>query len=441
MEAKQEAKLAPLDIFMMLDISSSMLDRTGSRANAPTKWEAVSSALKAFLTDPASNGLGVGIQYFPLRDPSVPMTCTSDSECGSHGPCFLKFCRGAAGFVPCARDQDCLGPDQENFGPCAPLRFCSPLDSSGDLQGCHDISECGRGQTCELFNECSNDRNYVCTTPGQMCRSQQGTNLGVCTTPESFCVHQASCSPAVYAAPAAPIAPLPANANTLVRSIDAQMPDGQTPTAPALRGALQSAASWAQAHPDHSVVALLATDGLPTECVANPETDASGISEVQTVASAGASASPSVLTFVIGVFGPTDTEARPNLDQIAIAGGTKKAFLVDTSLDVTAQFVAALNEIRGSHLACEYSLPAAPQGQSLDYNKVNVDFTNGGANERIAQVKDATACGTADGWYYDADPRVANPTRIMICPSTCDRLQSATMGSVQVALGCATVVR
>ncbi|HET9930419.1 MAG TPA: vWA domain-containing protein, partial [Polyangiaceae bacterium] len=401
----------------------------------------VSSALKSFLSDPASNGLGVGIQYFPLRDPSVPDLCTSDAQCGSHGPCFLKFCQGAAGYVPCSRDSECVTVDKEDVGPCTPLRFCAPLGANGDLVACHDDFECGARQTCELYNECAGDRSYVCTQPGQACRTQQGQDLGVCTGPESVCVHQSSCNAAQYAAPAAPIAALPGSLAALRASIDAQMPNGQTPTAPALKGAIQAATSWAQSHPDHSVVVLLATDGLPTECVTNPTTDAMGIAEVRQTASAGVAAAPSVLTFVIGVFGPSDTEARTNLDQIAMAGGTKTAFLVDTSADVSAQFQSALNEIRGSHLSCEYSVPAAPQGQSLDYNKVNVDFTNAGTTQRIAQVKDAAACGSADGWYYDTDPSVANPTRILICPSACERLQNSTMGSVQVALGCATVVR
>ena len=439
-EAKQEAKLAPLDLFVMLDISGSMLDPTSTRANAPTKWEAVSSALKSFLSDPASNGLGVGIQYFPLRDSSVPDVCTADSQCGTHGPCFLKFCQGADGYHACSRDSECVTVDNEDVGPCVPLSFCYPL-MNGELLACHDDFECGARQTCEPYNECSGDRSYVCTQPGQSCRTQQGMDFGTCTAPESVCVHPTSCNASQYAAPAAPIAALPGNLNTLLTSIDGQMPDGQTPTAPALKGAIQAATSWAQAHPDHSVVVLLATAGLPTECVTNPATDTMGISEVRQAASAGVSANPSVLTFVIGVFGPADTEAHMNLDQIAMAGGTKTAFLVDTSADVSAQFQMALNEIRGSHLSCEYSVPAAPQGQSLDYNKVNVDFTNAGSTQRIAQVKDAAACGNADGWYYDSDPSVAAPTRILICPSACDRLQNATMGAVQVALGCATVVR
>jgi hypothetical protein len=418
-----------------------MQDPTSARLNAPTKWEAVSNALKSFLSDPASSGLGVGIQYFPLLDPGVPASCTSDAECGSHGPCFLKFCqRATAAFYPCSSDDDCEGVDGSDLGPCTPLRFCWPL-IQGELTLCHDQSECARTQQCEPFNQCKNDRSYVCPMAGQACGTSGSVNLGTCTGPESGCVHTSSCSPEQYAAPAAAIGTLPSNLQTLLSSIDSQTPRGDTPTAPALRGAIQAAAAWGQSHPDHSVVTLLATDGLPTECIEDPDGDPSGISGVRAVAAAGVSGTPSVATFVIGVFGPTDTDARPNLNQIAMAGGTNSAFLVDTSQDVSAQFLAALNEIRGSRLSCEYALPAAPAGQTLDYSRVNVDFTNGGSTERIAAVSDAAACGTGEGWYYDQNPGLAAPTKIMICPATCQRLEAAAQGSVQVALGCETVVR
>ncbi|MGZ9067785.1 MAG: hypothetical protein ACXW2I_20900, partial [Burkholderiales bacterium] len=108
-ETAQMGKLVPLDIYIMLDVSGSMLDATTAAANAPTKWSAVRSALQAFLTDPGSDGLGVGIQYFPLADPAVPATCNSDAQCGAaHGPCFLKFCQNAGpGYFPCSAAAEC----------------------------------------------------------------------------------------------------------------------------------------------------------------------------------------------------------------------------------------------------------------------------------------------------------------------------------------------
>src|SRR5262249_24618190 len=59
----ENASEVPLDLFIMQDQSGSMKDKT---ASGVTKWNAVKTALKAFLADPKSNGLGVGIQYFGL---------------------------------------------------------------------------------------------------------------------------------------------------------------------------------------------------------------------------------------------------------------------------------------------------------------------------------------------------------------------------------------
>jgi hypothetical protein len=54
----QQAVTAPVDIFIMLDTSASML--------ANGKWQAVTGALQSFFKDARAFGLGVGIQYFPL---------------------------------------------------------------------------------------------------------------------------------------------------------------------------------------------------------------------------------------------------------------------------------------------------------------------------------------------------------------------------------------
>ncbi|HTQ08011.1 MAG TPA: hypothetical protein VMI54_29360, partial [Polyangiaceae bacterium] len=74
----------PVDVYVMLDISGSMLDPSGT--SGVTKWDAVKSALSAFFADMQSAGLSVAIQYFPLRTPNTPTSCTSDTDCGAAGP-------------------------------------------------------------------------------------------------------------------------------------------------------------------------------------------------------------------------------------------------------------------------------------------------------------------------------------------------------------------
>jgi hypothetical protein len=85
--------------------------------------------------------------------------------------------------------------------------------------------------------------------------------------------------------------------------------------------------------------------------------------------------------------------------------------------------------------------PSAPEGEALDFNLVNVQFSVDGASEVLPYVEIPANCGvTQGGWYYDKDPLIDDvPTKIVVCPSTCDAFQQATGGEVEIALGCETV--
>ncbi len=402
------ARPIPLDMYIMLDTSSSMLDVTTANVS---KWDAVKSALEAFIKDQASAGLGVGLQYFPLEKPSAPTSCASNAECGDSGPCLLKICNGVEGIYPCQAAADCVDSSGKDYGPCMQLA------------------------------QCSNDPDYVCFTPGKPCTAAAAApDLGTCTvTARSVCEHTASCDAAAYAAPSAAIAALPGAATSLLTSIDSKMPSGNTPTAPALSGALQQASAWASAHANHRVVAVLATDGLPTECM---PTD---IAAVAGIAAAGVAARPSISTFVIGVFAPSDIAqgAQSNLNAIAAQGGTTKAFLVDTTQDVSKQFLTALDTIRGARLACEFQIPSSAIDQTLDFGHVNVQLTSQGRADVVYYVGSASACDAATGgWYYDVAPTAGTPTKIIACPASCSAFQAAEVGaSVGIAVGCTTVVK
>src|SRR5262249_4284811 len=84
--------LIPLDLYVMMDSSSSMQETT---TTGSTKWTAIRDAMSAFLNDPQSAGIGVGIGYFPVPNPGVPAQCTSNADCGAFGPCQLKVCNMA----------------------------------------------------------------------------------------------------------------------------------------------------------------------------------------------------------------------------------------------------------------------------------------------------------------------------------------------------------
>ncbi len=83
-------ELLPLDLFVMLDRSGSMLDLN--------KWNAVSGAITDFMSLPDLADFGMGIQFFP-QAPSAPppLACATEADCGAYGPCFFGTCMSALG--------------------------------------------------------------------------------------------------------------------------------------------------------------------------------------------------------------------------------------------------------------------------------------------------------------------------------------------------------
>jgi hypothetical protein len=230
-----------------------------------------------------------------------------------------------------------------------------------------------------------------------------------------------SCDVATYAAPRVPIAPLPGNAQAIQAAFPI-LPFESTPTEPALRGAINHARSWQTSHADHKVVVLLVTDGEPTECN-------STIASVTQVAAEGFGGAPSIPTYVLGL-----GLSLTNLQTIAMAGGTKQAFIVDPNSGTALS--AAMNQIRGSALPCDYALPK----NTTDPKKVNVDFTpSNGTTTRLVYVGDAASCDPVKGgWYYD---NAQTPTRIIVCSQTCDSFKKDSKGRVDIVLGCGTVIK
>ncbi|MAQ13713.1 MAG: hypothetical protein CMN30_02835 [Sandaracinus sp.] len=90
-------------------------------------------------------------------------------------------------------------------------------------------------------------------------------------------------------------------------------------------------------------------------------------------------------------------------------------------------------------LPCAYGIPEPPEGEEFAPNRVNVEYTpgSGGGSEIIPYVADLDGC-TGEGWYYDD---LEDPNQVLVCPLTCRRLEEDASGSVEVAFGCATVIR
>jgi len=105
--------------------------------------------------------------------------------------------------------------------------------------------------------------------------------------------------------------------------------------------------------------------------------------------------------------------------------------------DAVAQAV-----IETSAIACELDIPPPPQGEVLDFTKVNVQLVSGPDETIIPNVGDQAGCGNGEGWYYD---NPSAPTQVILCPTSCATAQELAgpnqPGSVQVLFGCATIVQ
>jgi hypothetical protein len=222
-----------------------------------------------------------------------------------------------------------------------------------------------------------------------------------------------------YTNPLVPMQALPSS-GVFQAAIAAQSFGEGTPTFPALSGAVKYAkqvAAGQAAQTKGKVAVVLITDGEPNGCDEN-------IGRIANISKAVASTIP---TYVIGVGNITA------LNQIAVAGGTQSAFIVDalnptkTSEDLSA----ALLKIRALAAGCEYQVPAPPAGKELDLATVNVVLSSSSSAATLAYDKDCSQNG--QGWTYD-DP--TKPTKIRLCKAACDTLGAGA--KIDIQLGCVT---
>ncbi|RYZ01892.1 MAG: VWA domain-containing protein [Myxococcales bacterium] len=239
-----------------------------------------------------------------------------------------------------------------------------------------------------------------------------------------------ACVAASYREAALPIQDVSEMARGAIAKLDAVVPGGQTPTAPAYTAALELASTHALTHPERSVVVVLATDGLPTACAPK------GTEALALLAEEALAGPAHVRTLVVSSSSLAASEAS-GFERIAAAGGTVRPVIIDARRDFSSQLGAALDATATRQVACDLALPEPPAGKRLDYDTVNV-VLEGEARTTLPRVSGASACGSAGGWYYDVEPSAGAPSRLNVCKSSCERTQAAELS---IELGCRTVVR
>jgi len=230
------------------------------------------------------------------------------------------------------------------------------------------------------------------------------------------------------------------NATAIATKIDSYTPDGNTPTADAVKNAAAYMAARTTSNPKYL---LLSTDGEPNcgtlgttctcvlgtpnamgQCCVGPvcygpclnvPTDDGTAQAVQAVTDA---ATAGIHTFVIGV--ASDSSDSDALDQLAVAGkearsGTDKYYPVTSGMDL----VTAVNTIAGQIISCSFALSSAPPSD-LDLVEVDIDGN--------PVTRDATHM---NGWDFGP-----GNMSIQFYGAACTGLQGSSTSKVQAIYKC-----
>lgn len=227
---------------------------------------------------------------------------------------------------------------------------------------------------------------------------------------------------------------------------------GGTPTHAAIRGVADYLESIRASSPSAEFALVLVTDGLPQGC---DEDLADIIDLVGELSAAG------IDTYVIGIENPTvppsdlpegwddwgecdagdgggDTPCTPPatlqaLDDIAAAGATGSAFLIDTGDPAATEvaFQVAIEAIRSDAISCSLPIPPHPvPGMTFDGDKIDVSTTSAGTSATLPYDE---TCSLPVGWHFD-DP--SSPTHIELCDSTCASVRAASDSAIDVDFLC-----
>jgi hypothetical protein len=91
--------------------------------------------------------------------------------------------------------------------------------------------------------------------------------------------------------------------------------------------------------------------------------------------------------------------------------------------------------IVGAQVSCDYEIPPAPAGETFDRELVNVAYSSGMQSITFPRAGADVECGQEAAWKYDDE---LAPTRVLLCPAACERVQADPAAQVDVRFGCAT---
>lgn len=249
-----------------------------------------------------------------------------------------------------------------------------------------------------------------------------------------------------YRSPAVPMTSLE-TPEALISSLNNRETKGGTPTLPAVMGGIGYARELMAKNEGSRAVVVLVTDGEPaiynsatgeteTDCVpigfedkvmSDGQPLANTIGHIAEVVGEAYAEDPPIQTYVIGI-----GEVKEDMAAIAAKGGTEfiKLNAGDDAEVTRNKLTTALQSIRTTQFQCTMPIP-----KTADYDSslVNVKFKH--SDGKVVTFGKSVGCAKKMGWDFADDGN-----HIELCEDTCSAIQQDTAGSMQIQLGCKTLI-
>lgn len=241
------------------------------------------------------------------------------------------------------------------------------------------------------------------------------------------------CDSEAYEVPTVEVAPLPENEPAIRNKSTPNQALQSSQMLPAVQGAIAHQKKRAMTHAGRKQVVAVITDGITSDL--NLTCPIYSADDVVAAAQAGFMNTPAIETYVLRLSTVADAVAvgQP-LARVAAAGGTVSDIVIGPT-DVPANVNEALQTVRRRARPCDYTLPNGADTARVGMAIATVGSATG--NE-IARVEKAADCLAQHGWHFDD---TAAPTRMVLCPATCNMLRTGDGLSILPLTGCAPKTR